>query len=578
MKRIASLLTVVFGLAIICAGCPAKDGDKPDDSKPADAGKGDTAKPAEPAKLAALAVVKEVEPNDKTGQAMEIKEACTIEATLEPAAKKKSRASDWYKVITGGKKQLAFELSGIAEEDLRLVFRDGDRNELFYVDSGSTGEGESYPNLVVGDAVYVKVDGIKGGKGGDYKLSIRFSDPVDGEEDEYNGRYSMANDLELGKAVKGYLGHQRDEDWYLLKLADVATGSVLRIDLTGVEGVKHHLVISDREERRPLLEAKSSKIGEGLVVRNMGMPEGAEAIYVTVKSAFVPHPEQRKKYIRTSNTKLPYTLSVSAEAGGDDLEKEPNDDAEHAFPIADGQKIRGYLARPDDDDWYKINVERASILSADLSALNRVDLQLYVVDPEKKKEKRNFELMRLNEGKVNEPEQLTNIALAPGENYLKVVGAWKSIDGKYVQEYFNLDETYTLSITLRTDEGREEREPNDKNERATSIAVGDSMRGFLHPKGDVDVYKLDLSSQSGPVSTTIECTGIPKVDINLALLGPEQDDKGKHTELAASKKGKGEEKEQISKELMPGEYWIVVRGPRFGESNTSDQYVLTVTQ
>ena len=77
MKRIAYLLIVVFGLAIICAGCPSKDGDKPDDTKPTDTGKGDTAKPAEPAKPAALSAVKEVEPNDKTGQAMEIKEKKT---------------------------------------------------------------------------------------------------------------------------------------------------------------------------------------------------------------------------------------------------------------------------------------------------------------------------------------------------------------------------------------------------------------------------------------------------------------------------------------------------------------------
>jgi len=313
------------------------------------------------------------------------------------------------------------------------------------------------------------------------------------------------------------------------------------------------------------------------VVRNMGVPAGAEAVYLTIKSAWTPGPKP-KKYVRTSNPEQAYTLSVSSEAGGDDLEKEPNDDAGQAMPIADGQKLRGYLSRADDDDWYKIQVERPSILSAELSALNRVDLQLYVVDPEKKDAKRDYDLMRINDGKHNEPEVLTNCALAAGENFIKVNGAWKKVDGKYVQDDFNLDETYTLTVNLRTDEGREEREPNGKVEQATAIAVGDSLRGTLHPKGDVDAFKLDLSSQDGPRTITIECTGIPKVDLSLKLLGPELDDKGRHKAIESSAKGKGEEKEQISKELMPGEYWIVVSGPRFGESNTSDQYVLTVTQ
>ena len=38
------------------------------------------------------------------------------------------------------------------------------------------------------------------------------------------------------------------------------------------------------------------------------------------------------------------------------------------------------------------------------------------------------------------------------------------------------------------------------------------------------------------------------------------------------------QKEQIQKELMPGEYIIKVWGRPINESNTIDQYVLTVTQ
>jgi hypothetical protein len=273
-----------------------------------------------------------------------------------------------------------------------------------------------------------------------------------------------------------------------------------------------------------------------------------------------------------------YSLGVSSEAGGDDLEREPNNKAEEAITLLDGQKIRGYLAPPDDVDWYAIEVERPSLLSAELSALDRVDLKIYVVDPEKKDQPKNFELCKIDHAKDNEEEKLTNCALKPGKNYVRVEAAWKKVDDKWVKQAENLDETYSLTLNLRTDEGKEEREPNSKPDLATPIQVGQTLSGTLHPMRDSDLYRLDLSGQAGPRDTTIECTGIPKVDISIGLLGPELDEKGQPKSVAKSKKGRGEQKEQIQKELMPGEYFIKVWGYPSSESNTVDQYVLTVTQ
>ncbi len=360
-------------------------------------------------------------------------------------------------------------------------------------------------------------------------------------------------------------------------MKDLPTGSVLRIDLTDVDGVRFGLEVLDQAERSPIMKTNSVELGKGVVIRNLGVPGTPEAVYLLVKSAWVPG-AQPKKYVQTSNTDVKYSLSVSSEAGGDDLEREPNNDAEHAIKLLDGQKIRGYLSSPNDVDWYKIEAERPSIMTAELSALSRVDLQLYVVDPEKKDKQKAFELVRLNDGEVNEPEVLTNCAIKPGENYVRVEGAWKNVDGKWIRDFMNLDETYELTINLRTDEGKEEREPNKKVEQATAINPGDTLRGTMHPKLDRDYYKLDLSEQAGPRNTLIECTGIPKVDIAISLLGPEKDEKGNLKEIAKSAKGKGEQKEQIQQELMPGEYHFLVRGRPRTESNTRDQYLLTVTQ
>jgi hypothetical protein len=571
-SNILIVTCLVFGLAG-CTSSDKKTTDSKDNSEPTEQAAVQTPTP-EPVSLNTLT---EVEPNDTSAKAMELDASCLVNASMEAAKKPKLQAIDWYKIVTPGKKLVSIQLTGIAEDDLQLEFLDAGRNKLFVVDSGTRGEGEKYPNLLLEEACYLKVKGSKGGSGGAYQLTIKMNDPLPGEESEYNGRYSRANDFVMGSSIKGYLSHARDEDWYQVKLGEMPTGSVVRIDLTGVDGVRYLLSVLDMEERRPVLEIKSVQ-GEGLIVRNLGVPANSKGLYLAVKSAWVPKAGRKKKFVRTFNSDSSYTLSISAEAGGDDLERQPNDDSQHALPIADGQKIKAYLSDPNDVDWYKINVDRPSLLAAKLSALNRVDLQLYVVNPEKKTERRNFYWVRINDGKVNETETLTNCALASGENYIRVEGAFKKLDGKWIRDFFNLDETYELTVNLRTDDGREEREPNGSIDKAMLLTVGTPLRGTLHPKGDVDVYKLDLSNQDGPVTTTIECSGIPKVNISLKLLGPEMNDQGKHEAVASSNRGKAEEGEQIVKELMPGEYWVVVSGPRFGVSNTKDNYLLSVSQ
>jgi hypothetical protein len=566
MKRLALLILMSFGLCVSVSGCPEKkEAEQPDGEMP-DAG---LEKPV-------LKEVAEAEPNEKTDQAMEIKEGCVVTATLEAAVGEKKRARDWYRIAPDGRQVVRITASGIAGEDLNLAFLDADKNDLMTVDSGGEGAGEVFPNLTIDREIYMRIYGARGGSGGAYRLTVEMFAPAEGEEEEDNGRYSRANPLNIGDRVRGYLGAKNDEDWYQLSLKELPTGSVLRVDLTGVERVRFGLEVLD-SDRRPIMKAKGDEAGDGIVIRNLGLPGTPETVYLVVKSDWVPTPKP-KKADRTFNPEAKYSLGVSSEAGGDDLEREPNNRADEAATLLDGQKIRGYLSPPDDVDWYAIEVERPSLLSAELSALDRVDLKIYVVDPEKKDQTKDFELVKIDHAQVNEEEKLTNCALEPGKNYVRVEAAWKKVDDKWVKEAENLDETYSLTLNLRTDEGKEEREPNDKPDRATPIRVGQTLRGTLHPMRDEDYYRLDLSGQAGPRDTTIECTGIPKVDVAIALLGPELDGKGQPKPVAESKKGRGEQNEQIQKELMPGEYLIRVWGRPRSESNTIDQYVLTVTQ
>ncbi len=568
-------LNMALSLLILLAGmnnaCSERKQEQSETPTAKENGPAETPPPA-PAQMR----LDETEPNDKTDQATEIGQGCIVSAKLEAAPGAKKRALDWYRFSPANKAVISVQVSAVAGEDIDLTFLDAGKNELFRVDAAPAGEAEGFPNLSIGSSAYLRVRGSAGGAGGDYLLTVTMAEPQSGHEVEFNGRYSTATALAAGQRVEGFLGMPRDEDWYLLPTTDMTKTTVMRIDLTAVEGVRPTLEVRDLE-RRLLLETSAEALGQGLVVRNLGLAEGTESIFLVVKSAWVAGPKP-KKLIKTANSKQRYSLSTSFEEGGDDLEREPNDKAEQAFAVIDGQKVRGYLSAAHDVDWYKIEVERPSLLSVELSALDRVDLRLYVVDPEKKDAKRNFEILRIDDGGVNEAEVLTNCALKPGTNYLRVEGSWKKVDGQWVRDFVNLDETYQLSLGLRTDDGREEREPNRKPEWATPIQVGDTLRGTLHPKGDLDTYLLDLSAQDGPRDTVIECTGIAKLDIALALLGPEKDEDGRHKVEVKSNQGRGDAREQVEKELMPGQYYITVHGSPRTESNTQDQYLLTVTQ
>ena len=75
----------------------------------------------------------------------------------------------------------------------------------------------------------------------------------------------------------------------------------------------------------------------------------------------------------------PYTLTASLEQGPPDLEQEPNDDPQHATPIE--TTATGYLAPAGDLDWYRVHSEKPAVLRAEVTGLERADIELAVYGP-----------------------------------------------------------------------------------------------------------------------------------------------------------------------------------------------------
>jgi hypothetical protein len=181
-------------------------------------------------------------------------------------------------------------------------------------------------------------------RGQGYQLSARVVDFELGEEREPNDRLAQASDLAPASSnpeAAGYYGWRRDEDWYRLPVDGLPAGSVVDVELDGVEGVSPSLAIHDAAGNR--LAGVHGRRGERTALRNVavagaGGPDGGvgRVLYVVVR------PESGR------NLERRYGLHVRAGLAQEGSEIEPNDDPAHASTAADGL-TSGFLGVGDVD-------------------------------------------------------------------------------------------------------------------------------------------------------------------------------------------------------------------------------------
>jgi len=281
-----------------------------------------------------------------------------------------------------------------------------------------------------------------------------------------------------------------------------------------------------------------------------------------------------KEAHRGSNPDVPYTLTVSREAAGANSEFEPNDDMAHATPLPLNGYREGFLSPAGDVDYYVLRVPQPSLARFEVSGLDKVDLVLSVVEPGSKPGTEKV-VLKSNDGAVKEPERLNSVACA-SECFVKVEGAPRKVDGKWVRDFENAEQPYRLSVTTAPDTGAEEREPNDSAETATPLSPGKPIRGTVYPKRDVDFYRLDLADRQVKTPLRATLTGILKVDVALFLYRQEAD--GTLTLVQTADRAKGDAPEVIRYAAEPGTYFFKVQDSKNRESNFQDSYQLTVEE
>jgi serine/threonine-protein kinase len=193
------------------------------------------------------------------------------------------------------------------------------------------------------------------------------ADPV---EHEPNNTPGYANLLASGAPVRGTIGKLNadghgDVDYFRVPAGKGARA--LDVRLEGIPDVDLVLELYDSQGRRI---AKSDEHGKG-------WGEWLQPTAIDPGEAFLAVRELWTEGQKpTEDAPDPYTLTARWGPPRAGWESEPNDWPAAATPVAAPGRVRGYLGRADDQDWYAISVAEPGTIVATVTAPAGVDVVL----------------------------------------------------------------------------------------------------------------------------------------------------------------------------------------------------------
>jgi len=190
------------------------------------------------------------------------------------------------------------------------------------------------------------------------------------------------------------------------------------------------------------------------------------------------------------------------------IEKEPNDDLEQAQPIQISQKIQGYFQKEEDTDWYRLDFSKEGkhIIRLTLSGVSGFDSQLSWCDSS------GDVILRSNFADEGQGEILTNVGVTSSIYFIKIEGWGES----------SSQSSYTLEIKLLGPwDNSQEFEPNNDLEKANSIKLGQTIKGYTQPDDDEDWYSFSVP-EPGKDILIIRTPGVDDINQSLTLLNEEE--------------------------------------------------------
>jgi hypothetical protein len=187
----------------------------------------------------------ESEPNDRRDQANEIRLGESAKGYFH-----KRGDYDWYRLVISdpGKNIIRIDLSGVPGVDVSLEIYDENGHSLKRSSRSQKGEPEAITRFGIKEGTYfITAYGRDISEKDPYTLSTRLIGPwEEGQEFEPNDDMHKANEIRLGETIQGLFQAKNEPDWYKLVI-DKPGKNIIRVDLSGVEGVNPFLFIHDAQ-------------------------------------------------------------------------------------------------------------------------------------------------------------------------------------------------------------------------------------------------------------------------------------------------------------------------------------------
>ena len=350
-------------------------------------------------------------------------------------------------------------------------------------------------------------------------------------EREPNNDAASANLIATGTDITGAVSTTGDTDMYKIS---VATHGSFHVTCT--QPADFYLEILDASGYRI---AGDDCGGTGSAMVLDGDVFRAGDYFVVVRGYSSGH---------TSDT--PYSLRAEFREARDGFE--PNDSIQQASPVVSGMQFDSFIYKPDDVDYYRIDVTGPT--SIKVTSTQPEDYYLSIVDSTGTGTLYGGDL-----GSVGANMLLEGDVFEPGTYYVVMRG--------YSSSKYNMHTPYSMTISLNPG-GIDRYEPNDKPGQAATPPIGQAFASFLGKPGDEDYYKVNIT---GPSQITIESD--QPSDYHLSLL-----DRDGRTVIEGGDFGNAGSEMKISRDVFdPGTYYVLMRGYGSSVYNMHAPYNMKIT-
>ena len=343
-----------------------------------------------------------------------------------------------------------------------------------------------------------------------------------------------ANIIAPEQTVMGWLNHSEDSDWIAIRHIDGDAPLDVSITPPGTAAIE--LTLQHRGE-----VFWTVQVEDGQAQRFEGLRPSAEPYLLRVRS--------------TRAVVQPLAYSVRAQRRrlnkGALAEYEPNDTGEQpqALSLKDTLTLTGSLSTPTDNDHYRVKIPVSGETSPRILTLKVIPKNKNLDLVLKSSVVEHAEDQQHDDGRVGEAEAICNMRIDDAVTIDLQVSAKPPKDAARAVNA----EPYTIKATLRA-AGAEEIEPNPIGAVATALPVGAPMRGYIHPIGDVDVYRFEVPESVGPrpVRSSIETSAGYPANLKIVLKDEEMNDISRRDHALVG------EAERLPVDLVPGTYYALI--------------------